>query len=111
MWNNPKRNPGEVESECHFLTHKESLVHTPPGEPGRREHAHSTEEGGREGQRPEQQCRGLPREWRLGAFATTSTTMLTLKKRLQCARLVPKTLDVSPRSVIIAASKGCFIIF
>lgn len=43
--------------------------------------------------------------------APPSTPCLTLKKRLQHARLVPKALDMSPRSVIIAASKGCFIIF
>lgn len=98
IWNNPKRNRGEVASQCQSLIHKESLVHTPPGEPARHEDAHGRQE-------ERERVSVLNRSGGWVHSLPPALPFLTREKHLQCARLAPKALDVSPHSVTIAASK------
>ena len=98
IWTNPKRNRGEVASQCQSLIHKESLVHTPPGEPARHEDAHGRQE-------ERERVSVLNRSGGWVHSLLPALPFLTREKHLQCARLAPKALDVSPHSVTIAASK------
>lgn len=77
-------------SQCQSLIHKESLVHTPPGEPARHEDAHGREEERERVSVLNGSAAGFPGSGGWVHSPPPAPPFLTLEKHLQCASLVPK---------------------